>query len=304
MRMKYNSMTPTTIASLYTNTSSTIPTAIGYNYSNNYCCVYSTSRTTSRAPGYMAHPRLVDGSNPIVLHPATLGLAFQTVMGAYSSPGDKRLRSLYVPTRVGRIVLVTDVCASTLEGVQYNADNNYDGGDYLSGDIEVFDKETNAATEQDKEVIPIVERAVYYFIRKFLAELAEEDGKNASVGNQRYIYWHEHVLKLAREGKHLFYNHDEHGQHLVGQIAHRFQNIDIREIGGGTGSAAASILAIPELGLSSYFFTDISAAFFEKSKEKFSPFLKCMDFRKLDITEPPVEQGFKTHAYSAHDSPV
>lgn len=49
---------------------------------------------------------------------------------------------------------------------------------------------------------------MYYFVRKFLAELTEEDGKNASVGNQRYIYWHEHVLKLAREGKHLFYNHE------------------------------------------------------------------------------------------------
>lgn len=227
--------------------------SIGYDYSNNYRCLYSMSRSTCRASGHMAHPRLVDGPNPIVLHPASLDLAFQTVMGAYSSPGDKRLRSLYVPTRVGRIALSPGVCASTLdllEGVRYHAVNTYDGGDYLSGDIEVFDKDTNAvlysvedmhlkpltppsasedhrpftktvwgplnpdkildverlwATEQDKEVIPIIERAVYYFVRKFLTELTEEDRKNASLGNQRYIYWHEHVLKLARDGKHLFY---------------------------------------------------------------------------------------------------
>ncbi|KAI8251965.1 beta-ketoacyl synthase domain-containing protein [Colletotrichum sp. SAR11_239] len=385
--------------------------SIGYDYSNNYRCVYSMSRSTSRASGHMAHPRLVDGSNTVVLHPANLDLAFQTVMGAYSSPGDKRLRSLYVPTRVGRIALVPGVCASTLdslEGVRYNAANTYDSGNYLSGDIEVFDKETNAvlysveemhlkpltppsasedhrpftktvwgplnpdkildierlwATEQDKEVIPVIERAVYYFVRKFLAELTDEDRKNASVGNQRYIYWHEHVLKLARDGKHLFYKPEweedseqsidkllqenwyhphlrlaklvsdnslstirenknpfiwmnenglltefytsyltsgptwEYGQHLIGQIAHRFQNMDILEIGGGTGSATASILAIPELGFNSYTFTDISAAFFEKAKEKFAPFLERMEFRKLDITQPPAEQGFKTHAY-------
>ncbi|TIC90982.1 Lovastatin nonaketide synthase mokA [Colletotrichum higginsianum] len=381
--------------------------SIGYDYSNNYRCVYSMSRSTSRASGHLAHPRLLDGSssssNPIVLHPANLDLAFQTVMGAYSSPGDKRLRSLYVPTRVGRIALVPAVCASSLdslEGVRYNAVNTYDGGDYLSGDIEVFDKETNAvlysvedmhlkpltppsasqdhrpftktvwgplnpdkildierlwATEQDKEVIPIIERAVYYFVRQFLAELTEEDRKNASVGNQRYIYWHEHVLKIARNGKHLFYKPEweedteesidkllqehwyhphlrlaklvsenslltirenknpfiwmnenglltefytsyltsgptwEYGQHLISQIAHRFQNMDILEI--------ASILAIPELGFNSYTFTDISAAFFEKAKENFAPFLDRMDFRKLDITKPPAEQGFKTHAY-------
>ncbi|KAK1974431.1 beta-ketoacyl synthase domain-containing protein [Colletotrichum cereale] len=385
--------------------------SIGYDYSNNYRCVYSMSRSTSRASGHMAHPRLVDGSNPVILHPANLDLAFQTVMGAYSSPGDKRLRSLYVPTRVGRIALVPGVCASaldSLEGVRYNADNTYDGGDYLSGDIEVFDPETNAvlysvedmhlkpltppsgsedhrpftktvwgplnpdkildmerlwATEQDKEVIPIIERAVYFFVRKFLAELTEDDRKKASVGNQRYIYWHEHVIRLARDGKHLFYKPEweedteesidkllqehwyhphlrlaklvsenslstirenknpfiwmdenglltefytsyltsgptwEYGQELIGQIAHRFQNMDILEIGGGTGSATASILAIPELGFNSYTFTDISAAFFEKAKEKFTPFLERMDFRKLDITKPPAEQGFKTHAY-------
>ncbi|KAF5026791.1 hypothetical protein F66182_1075 [Fusarium sp. NRRL 66182] len=384
---------------------------IGYDYSNNYRCVYSMSRSTSRASGHMAHPRLVDGFNPIILHPANLDLAFQTVMGAYSSPGDKRLRSLYVPTMVRRIALVPAVCASTLdsfEGVRYNAVNTYDGGDYLSGDVEVFDNETNSvlynvedihlkpltppsatedhrpftktvwgplnpdkildverlwATEQDKEVIPIIERAVYYFVRKLLAELTEEDRKKASVGNQRYIYWHEHVVKLARDGKHLFYKPDweedteesidkllqenwyhphlrlaklvsdnslstirenknpfiwmdenglltefytsyltsgptwEYGQLLVGQLAHRFQNMDILEIGGGTGSATASILAIPELGFNSYTFTDISAAFFEKAREKFAPFLERMDFRKLDITKPPAEQGFKTHAY-------
>ncbi|TLS27255.1 hypothetical protein PpBr36_04254 [Pyricularia pennisetigena] len=385
--------------------------AVGYSYSGNYRCVYSMARSTARASGQMAHPRLVDGPNAMVLHPANLDLAFQTVMGAYSSPGDKRLRSIYVPVRVGRIALVPKVCADTLdglEGVRYNALNTYDGGDLLSGDIEVFDKDSGAvlytvedmllkplsqpsgaeehrpftktvwgpldadrildierlwATEQDKHVIPIIERCVYYFVRKFLGECTEEDRKNASLGNQRYIAWHEHVVKIAREGKHLFYKPEweedteevidklleenwyhphlrlaklvsenclstirenknpfiwmdenglltefytsyltsgptwEYGQHLIEQIGHRFQNMDILEIGAGTGSATKSILAIPELGFNSYTFTDISAAFFEKAKEKFAPFLDRMEFRKLDITKPPAEQGFRTHAY-------
>ncbi|TLD06378.1 uncharacterized protein PgNI_08287, partial [Pyricularia grisea] len=385
--------------------------SVGYSYSGNYRCIYSMARNTARAAGHMAHPRLTDGAHPIVLHPANLDLAFQTVMAAYSSPGDKRLRSIYVPVKVGRIALVPKVCADTLdglEGVRYNAFNTYDGGDYLSGDIEVFDKNTGAvlytvenmhlkplaqpsnaeehrpftktvwgpldadkildierlwATDQDKHVIPIIERCVYYFVRQFLSECTEEDRKNASLGNQRYIAWHEHVLKIARQGKHLFYKPEweedteeiidklleenwyhphlrlaklvsenslstirenknpfiwmdenglltefytsyltsgptwEYGQHLIEQIAHRFQNMDILEIGGGTGSATKSILAIPELGFNSYTFTDISAAFFEKAKEKFAPFLDRMNFRKLDITKPPAEQGFKTHAY-------
>ncbi|KAI6343293.1 putative PKS/NRPS-like protein biosynthetic cluster [Pyricularia oryzae] len=385
--------------------------SVGYSYSGNYRCIYSMERSTARAAGQMAHPRLADGAHPLVLHPANLDLAFQTVMAAYSSPGDKRLRSIYVPVGVDRIALVPRVCADTLdglEGVRYNALNTYDGGDRLSGDVEVFDKASGAvlytvegmhlkplaqpsdaeehrpftntvwgpldadkildierlwATDQDKHVIPIIERCVYYFVRQFLKECTEEDRKNASLGNQRYIAWHEHVVKIAREGKHLFYQPEweedtdeiinklleenwyhphlrlaklvsenclstirenknpfiwmdenglltefytsyltsgptwEYGQHLIEQIAHRFQNMDILEIGGGTGSATKSILAIPELGFNSYTFTDISAAFFEKAKEKFAPFLDRMDFRKLDITKPPAEQGFKTHAY-------
>ncbi|KAI6351195.1 hypothetical protein MCOR25_010071 [Pyricularia grisea] len=384
---------------------------VGYDYSKNYRCVYSMSRSTARASGHIAHPRLADGEKQMVLHPANLDLAFQTVMGAYSSPGDKRLRSLYVPTRVGRISLSPAACAralDSLEGVRYNAVNTYDGGDYLSGDVEVFEQDGGCvmytvedmhlkpltppsatedhrpftktvwgplnpdkildierlwATEQDKHVIPIIERCVYYFVRKFLSELTDQDRQNASVGNKRYIYWHEHVLKIAREGKHLFYKPEwetdteetidgllkenwyhphlrlaklvsdnslstirenknpfiwmdenglltefytsyltsgptwEYGQHLISQIAHRFQNMDILEIGAGTGSATASILAIPELGYNSYTFTDISAAFFEKAKEKFAPFVDRMEFRKLDITKPPAEQGFKPYAY-------
>ncbi|RYO81441.1 hypothetical protein DL762_007113 [Monosporascus cannonballus] len=385
--------------------------ALGYDYSKNFRCVYSMVRTGGRASGNMAHPRLEDGSHPIVLHPANLDLAFQTIMGAYSSPGDKRMRSLYVPVHVGRITLVPSLCSSTLkslDGVHYNAINTYGGGDHLAGDVEVFDRASNAvlyhvenlvlkpltpasisedhrpftksvwgplypdkildikelwATEQDKQAIPIIERVVYFFVKKFLSELTDEDRRNASAGHQRYIYWHEHVVAIARNGKHLFYQASweddtqeiidqlleenwyhphlrlaklvsdnqlstirenknpfiwmnenglltefytsyltsgptwKYGQELIGQIAHRFQNMDILEIGAGTGSATRYILDIPELGYNSYTFTDISAAFFEKAREKFADHQDRMEFRKLDITKSPEEQGFKPHAY-------
>ncbi|OLN97460.1 Lovastatin nonaketide synthase 1 [Colletotrichum chlorophyti] len=385
--------------------------SLGYDYSKNFRCVYSMRRADSRATGNMAHPRLDDGPRQIVLHPANLDLAFQTIMGAYSSPGDKRMRSLYVPVHVDRIALVPSVCASTLsslDGVHYTATNTYDKGDSLAGDVEVFDGNDRTvlyqvenivlkplsppsasedhrpftkttwgplsadkvldipelwATEQDKQVIPIIERVVYYYIKQFLSQLTDEDRKNAAAGHQRYIYWNEHVLAKAQAGKHLFYdkswdndtqeyidklceenwyhphlrlakrvsenslstirensnpfiwmNQDglltefytsyltsgpswKYGQELVGQIAHRFQNMDILEIGGGTGSATGYILSIPQLGFNSYTFTDISAAFFEKAREVFSEHQDRMEFKKLDVTKSPEEQGFKPHSY-------
>lgn len=52
-----------------------------------------------------------------------------------------------------------------------------------------------------------------------------------------------------------------------------------------------------KINFNSYIFTDISPAFFEKARDKFSMHLDRMEFGKLDITKPPSEQGLKTHAY-------
>jgi hypothetical protein len=39
------------------------------------------------------------------MHPATLNVAFQSFIGAYTALGDRRLRSLLVPTGIARIAL-------------------------------------------------------------------------------------------------------------------------------------------------------------------------------------------------------
>lgn len=56
-------------------------------------------------------------------------------------------------------------------------------------------------------------------------------------------------------------------------------------------------MSIPQLGFNSYTFTDISPAFFEKAREEFSVHQDRMEFRKLDISRSPEEQGFKPHYY-------
>lgn len=49
----------------------------------------------------------------LVLHPASLNVAFQTIVGAYSAAGEgggKHTRSLHVPVHVDRIALSPSVC--------------------------------------------------------------------------------------------------------------------------------------------------------------------------------------------------
>lgn len=224
---------------------------LGFDYSRDYRCVYDLGRADAKATGSMAFPRLDDGPRQIVLHPASMDLAFQTIMGAYSAPGDKRLRSIYVPVHIDRITLVPVLCASVADSdsapiVQFRTINTYDQGDYLAGDVTVFSEENDKsvlyrvenlllkplskpspsedhraftktvwgplepdalldkpafwATEEDKHVIPIIERICYYYMKDFVSQLTDEDRANATLPHQRYIYWNEHVSAKVKEG--------------------------------------------------------------------------------------------------------
>ncbi|KAK8137622.1 Compactin diketide synthase [Apiospora sp. TS-2023a] len=80
-------------------------------------------------------------------------------------------------------------------------------------------------------------------------------------------------------------------------------NIRILEIGAGTGSATLPVLEAMERKLAGrrgtfhYTFTDISAGFFENARTKLSRWSKYITFKKLDIGEEPLAQGFATEDY-------
>ncbi|WQF82203.1 Putative Acyl transferase domain superfamily, Condensation domain, ancestral KRAB domain, thiolase [Colletotrichum destructivum] len=388
---------------------------MGYDYSKDFRCLKTMRRADAKATGTLSFLKLQDAGRgqPLLMHPAPLDIAFQTVIGAYSSPGDRRLRSLYVPTHIDRISLVPSLCLAAAESgadeLAFNTTNTYDKGDFLSGDITVFGAEKKTllqvenimfkpfspptastdhrifakwfwnpltqdkllddpahwATEQDKQAIPIIERIVYFYIKSFLDKLTSADYDSAAPHFKRQIDWFKHVQNEARNGNDLWYDaswekdssaeiqelcesnsyhphvrlvqrvgenlfsvtcqgqspfdlmdHDGlltefytnklsfgpalyYARDLVAQIAHRFQSMDVLEIGAGTGGATKHILSTPQLGLNSYTYTDISTDFFEQARAKFAEFDTegLMQFESLDIRSSPAEQGFKEHSY-------
>ena len=80
-------------------------------------------------------------------------------------------------------------------------------------------------------------------------------------------------------------------------------HLNILEIGAGTGGATQPILeALSGAGtrtanFTNYDFTDISPAFFEKSREKLGRWSDVVTFKKLDIEHDPIEQGYQTGSY-------
>ncbi|MFH0997754.1 MAG: SDR family NAD(P)-dependent oxidoreductase [Pseudomonadota bacterium] len=74
------------------------------------------------------------------------------------------------------------------------------------------------------------------------------------------------------------------------------QELRILEIGAGTGGTTAAVLPHLKGKRVDYVFTDVSAHFLAKARERFAdhPFVR---YQILDIEKNPMEQGFRPHEY-------
>ena len=93
---------------------------------------------------------------------------------------------------------------------------------------------------------------------------------------------------------------------FIDAFAHKNPDMNVLEIGAGTGGATLPVLDTlthhgeHEAGaprFAHYEFTDISAGFFERAKDLFKSQADRMSFRVLDIETDPVKQGFEEGKY-------
>ncbi|EGC40933.1 iterative type I polyketide synthase [Histoplasma capsulatum var. duboisii H88] len=91
-------------------------------------------------------------------------------------------------------------------------------------------------------------------------------------------------------------------------LGENYSDLEILEVGAGTGSFARLLLNIlaprAEQGstdstntVAQYTFTDISPSFFSKAKENLSEWTDLLTFEKLDIERDPTTQGFTAKKY-------
>lgn len=102
-----------------------------------------------------------------------------------------------------------------------------------------------------------------------------------------------------------------HGSNRVNRMIARYMallaecnpELNVLEVGGGTASATLPILEALQStteGVVSnlhYTFTDLSAGFFDNARSKLLQWTEHMTYTKLDISQDPVAQGFKSGSY-------
>lgn len=91
---------------------------------------------------------------------------------------------------------------------------------------------------------------------------------------------------------------------LVLNLSDLEPNLKVLEIGAGTGGTTLPVLEAlardkEEAAILNYTFTDISSGFFEGAKKKLSnpKFANRITYKKLDISQDPLEQGFEAEEY-------
>jgi hybrid polyketide synthase/nonribosomal peptide synthetase ACE1 len=85
---------------------------------------------------------------------------------------------------------------------------------------------------------------------------------------------------------------------IVKQISHRYPQMNILEVGAGTGGATKQIFKnIGPDDFSSFTYTDISTGFFEEAATVFAPYKGRMIFKALDANADPASQGFTPASY-------
>lgn len=83
---------------------------LGFGYTGPFRALSGLSRKMDKATGMIAVPSQETTDNALLVHPGSLDGAVQSTMLAYCFPGDGRLRTLYLPTRIDRIRINPSSC--------------------------------------------------------------------------------------------------------------------------------------------------------------------------------------------------
>ena len=113
---------------------------LGYGYTGPFRALSGLKRKLDVATGYIAVPEPTPTFGKLLVHPAELDGAIQSMILAFCYPGDTALRTIQLPTGIDCIRFNVPLCASTVPGsmVRFRSSVNPGESGDINGDVEIY----------------------------------------------------------------------------------------------------------------------------------------------------------------------
>lgn len=113
---------------------------LGYGYTGPFRALSGLKRKLDVATGYITVPEPTPTFGKLLVHPAELDAAIQSMIIAFCYPGDTSLRTIQLPTGIDCIRFNVPLCASTVPGsmVPFRSSVTPGESDDINGDVEIY----------------------------------------------------------------------------------------------------------------------------------------------------------------------
>lgn len=178
---------------------------------------------------------------------------------------------------------------------------------YLKRYVDWMDWHLNSSQNLEPPNDPLLRQRIeeYGFLGQFFLRVADNaldvlQGKSDMV----QLIFEDNLVETFYEEFLVHSSYYEKLQTYLGALSFKHNSMDFLEVGAGTGSFTERILkslsssatGAKEL-FNSYCYTDISPAFFERARSRFSSYSHKMDFALLNVEQDPCTQGFKEQTF-------
>ncbi|KAE8373286.1 putative hybrid NRPS/PKS enzyme [Aspergillus bertholletiae] len=169
--------------------------AYGYGYTGPFKALSAMERKIGLATGQISVPES-NTTEGLIMHPATLDGAIQSILLAYCYPGDGRLQSIQLPTQVSRLVINPDLClANSAAGqeVKFISTIGHDDGARVDGDVDVYPMDGQCAMLQleglhTKPMVPATESMDFNLFSETVWDTASPDALASDAADEDFEF--------------------------------------------------------------------------------------------------------------------
>ncbi|KAI4158636.1 MAG: hypothetical protein L6R39_000491 [Caloplaca ligustica] len=216
---------------------------LGYSYTGPFRALSGLTRKLDVAAGFIAVPETTPVFGKLLVHPAQLDAAIQSMILAYCYPGDTSLRTIQLPTGVDCIRFNVPLCASTASGSKVPFRSSVAPGNNdedINGDVDVFaaDGRTTIIQLQGLHTKPLTAADDLNIFSEFSWEAEHPSGGNLVLRGDELEFEKELFSTVERVAYFYLRNLDrsfpknarqglvEHQTHLFQYLDHTLQKVE------------------------------------------------------------------------------